>query len=148
PNTSTKTSRGGCPLRTNTDGETVPMEAGTNMKGGNDNGRDFTNHASANQIVTGARIKPVVLGSVFLGAKFIFHSDEILGPEYDSVRKPPYEGQVLTVVGLRPRLKNNVVVRESNGRYSLMPVDMVEKALILRPLQASWEGTHSQSTEE
>jgi hypothetical protein len=124
------------------------MEAGTNMKGGNDNGRDFTNHASANQIVTGARIKPVVLGSVFLGAKFIFHSAEILGPEYDSVRKPPYEGQVLTVVGLRPRLKNNVVVRESNGRYSLMPVDMVEKALSLRPLQASWEGTHSQSTEE
>jgi hypothetical protein len=105
------------------------------MKGGNDNGRDFTNHASANQIVTGARIKPVVLGSVFLGAKFIFHSAEILGLEYASVRKPPYEGQLLTIVGFRPRLKNNVVVRHAAGDYSLMPLYMVEKALSLKSLQ-------------
>ena len=94
------------------------------------------------------RSETVTLGSVSLGAKFTFRTAEILGPEYAGVRKPPYEGQVLTVVGFRPHLKNNVVVRDPNGNVSLMPLHMVEKALSLKSLQGTVEEMHSQSTEE
>jgi hypothetical protein len=73
----------------------------------------------------------VVLGKVPLGAKFVFRAVELLGPQYNSRRKPPFEGQVLTVVGFEPRLKNNVVVRDENGYDSLMPLDTAEKALKL-----------------
>jgi hypothetical protein len=81
------------------------------------------------------RSETVTLGSVSLGAKFTFRTAEILGPEYAGVRKPPYEGQVLTVVGFRRRLKNNVVVRDPNGNVSVMPLYMAEKALCLKSLQ-------------
>jgi hypothetical protein len=69
-----------------------------------------------------------MLGKVPLGAKFVFRSVEILGPQYHEGFKPPFEGHVLTVVGFKPRLKNNVVVRDENGYDSLMPLDMAEKA--------------------
>jgi len=84
-------------------------------------------------------------GSVFLGVKFFFRTAEVLGP---AVGKPPYEGQQLTVVGFRRRLKNNVVVRDPNGNVSLMPLHMVEKALSLKSLQRTVEEMPSQSTEE
>lgn len=71
----------------------------------------------------------VVLGSVSVGAAFIFRTSEVLGP---AVGEPPYEGQQLTVVAFKPRLKNNVVVQETNGRYSLMPLEMVEKAVAVQ----------------
>lgn len=72
------------------------------------------------------------LGAVPLGATFVFSTAEILGTQcIDSIR-PPYEGDALTVVGFRPRNKNNIVVRDSKGRESLMPQDMVEKALALK----------------
>lgn len=71
------------------------------------------------------------LGAVPLGATFCFRVKEILGSQYGG-KMPPYEGQVLTVVGFKPRLKNNIVVRNSNGYEFLMPLDMVEKALALK----------------
>jgi hypothetical protein len=37
-----------------------------------------------------------------LGVKFVFRTTEVLGPEYTSMRKPPYEGQVVTIVGFKP----------------------------------------------
>ena len=74
-------------------------------------------------------------GSVALGARFVFRSVEILGPAYADCRKPPYEGDVLTVVGFRPRNKNNIIVRDSEGYVSLMPADMVERALALKASQ-------------
>jgi hypothetical protein len=73
----------------------------------------------------------VKLGDVPLGAKFVFRSVEILGPQYHEGFKPPFEGQVLTVVGFKPRLVNNVVVRDANGYEGLLPLDMVEKGLKL-----------------
>ncbi len=74
--------------------------------------------------------KSITLGSVHIGAKFIFRTVDILGHNF-SGRKPPYEEQVLTVVGFKPKYKNNVVVRDASGQESLMPLDMVEKALRL-----------------
>jgi hypothetical protein len=91
------------------------------------------------------RSKPAVLSPDLLGTSFVFRTAEVLGP---AVGKPPYEGQQLTVVGFRRRLKNAVMVQDANGNCSLMPLDMVEKALSLQALQASREGIHSLSTEE
>ena len=70
-------------------------------------------------------------GAVPLGATFVFRVKEILGSQYGG-KMPPYEGQVLTVVGFKPRYKNNIVVRDSNGYEFLMPLEMVEKALALK----------------
>ena len=72
------------------------------------------------------RNKLVTLGSVHVGAKFIYRTAELLG---ECCRKPPFEGQVLTVVGFEPKYKNDVVVQDVNGKESLMPLDMVEKGL-------------------
>jgi hypothetical protein len=74
------------------------------------------------------RKKLVTLGSVHVGAKFVFRSADILGERF-SGRKPPFEGQVLTVVWFEPKYKNNVVVQDVNGTESLMPLGMVEKGL-------------------
>jgi hypothetical protein len=71
--------------------------------------------------------KPDTLGSISLGAKFI----------YRTVRKPPFEGEVLTVVGFEARYKNNVVVEEPDGSHALLPLQEVEKALSLLPAQGS-----------
>jgi hypothetical protein len=76
--------------------------------------------------MTKTRNKLVTLGSVHVGAKFMFRTAELLG---EQCRKPPFEGQVLTVVGFMPRYKNDVVLQEANGKECLMPLDMVEKAL-------------------
>jgi hypothetical protein len=78
--------------------------------------------------MTTARSKLATLGSVHVGAKFIFRTAEIFG-EHFSGRKPPFEGQVLTVVGFEPRYKNNVVVQNVNGNESLLTLSMVEKGL-------------------
>ncbi len=83
--------------------------------------------------MTKARRELVTLGSVRVGAKFIFRTKEILGGQF-SGRKPPFEGRVLTVVGFEPKYKNNVVVQDANGRESLLPLDMVEKALQSRQI--------------
>jgi hypothetical protein len=80
------------------------------------------------------RRKVIVSSSVPLGAKFIFRTLEILGSDY-AVKRPPYEGQVLTVVGYKPRLKNNVVVHDRDGHEFLVPLDMVERALSLMALR-------------
>ena len=79
----------------------------------------------------------VAIGSVSVGMSFVFRTVEILGPEYTSMRKPPYEGQVVTIVGFRPRLVNNVVVRYGKGDISVMPLEMAEKALRLEEPQAT-----------
>ena len=76
--------------------------------------------------MTKKRTKLVSLGSVHLGAKFIFHTAELLG---DRHRKLSLDGQELTVVGFEPRYKNNVVLQGVSGTELLMPLDMVEKAL-------------------
>ena len=54
--------------------------------------------------------------------------------EHFNGRMPPYEGQVLTVVGFKPSYKNNVVVRDANGEESLIPLQIVEKGLQSRQL--------------
>jgi hypothetical protein len=76
--------------------------------------------------MTKARRKLATLGSVHLGAKFVFRTAELLGKR---CCKPPFEGQVLTVVGFVPRYKNNVVLQDAKGYEILMPLVMVEKAL-------------------
>ena len=75
-----------------------------------------------------SRRELVTHGSVHIGAKFIFRTVEILGERF-SGRKPPFEGQVLTVVGFEPKYKNNVVVQDVHGQESLLPIDIVEKVL-------------------
>ena len=72
--------------------------------------------------------------SVFLGAKFSYRTVAILGAEYADSRKPPYEGKVLTIVAFEPHCKNNVVVQDSNGARSLLPLSMVERGLSLSPV--------------
>ena len=74
-------------------------------------------------------------GSIALGATFVYREVEILGPAYADSRKPPFEGDVLTVVGFKPRYINNIVVRDSKGNVSLMPAYMVETALALKASQ-------------
>jgi hypothetical protein len=86
--------------------------------------------------------KPVTLGSVHLGAKFTFRTAEILG-EHFSGRKPLYEGEVLTIVGFKPKYQNNVVVREVNGRESLLPLEIVEKALKLKSMHVPTGGSNT-----
>jgi hypothetical protein len=81
--------------------------------------------------MTKARRKLVTLGSVHVGTKFIFRTAELLGQH---CRKPPFESQVMTVVGFEPKYKNNVVVQDANGRESLLPLDMVEKGLQSRQI--------------
>jgi len=68
----------------------------------------------------------LALGSVHLGAKFVFHTKEIFG---DRHRKLSLDGQELTVVGFEPRYKNNVVLQDGSGTRLLMPLDVVEKVL-------------------
>jgi hypothetical protein len=79
------------------------------------------------------RNKPVTLCSVHVGAKFIFHTVEILGDQFGG-RKPPFEGQLLTIVGFKPKYKNNVVVQDVHGKEFLMPLEMAEKGLQSRRL--------------
>ena len=67
----------------------------------------------------------LILNSLLLGVNFVFRSVEILGPAYANGQKPPFERQVLTIVGFEPHYVNNVVVREPNGTESLLPLDMV-----------------------
>jgi hypothetical protein len=74
-------------------------------------------------------------GRVLLGAKFVYRTVVILGAECASSRKPPFEDQVLTVVGFEPAYKNNVVIQDPNGSRSLMPLILVEKALRLSPVR-------------
>jgi hypothetical protein len=83
--------------------------------------------------MTKTESKSTTFGSVHLGDKFIFHTAEIFGEHFGG-RRPPYEGQVLTVAGFKPRYKNNVAVRDANGKESLMPLQMVEKGLQSRQL--------------
>ena len=69
------------------------------------------------------------LDSVLLGSRFIYRTAVVLGTECSNSRMPPFEGEVLTVVGFEPRYKNNVVVQESNGRRCLLPISMVKTCL-------------------
>jgi hypothetical protein len=85
------------------------------------------------------RAKLRARGLHLLGASFVFNMTEILGTEYENAQMPLYEGQVLMIVGFKPRLINNVVVQEPNGRYSLMPLWMVERALSLQTQQTREE---------
>ena len=75
--------------------------------------------------------KLVKLGAVNLGDAFIYRTVEILGEAYANSRKPPFEGTILKVVGFRPRYVNQVVVEESSGCQSLLPLWEVEKGLKL-----------------
>ncbi len=72
----------------------------------------------------------VALGPVHLGDQFVFNAAEILGEDFAGP-KPPYDGQVLRVIGFKPRYVNQVEVRDAQGRRGLLPLDMVEKALRL-----------------
>jgi hypothetical protein len=76
-----------------------------------------------------SKSNPITLGSVSLGARFVFRAEQLLGPECVCRRKPPFEGQVLTVVGFRPRYVNQVVLRDPHDVEMLLPLHMVEKAL-------------------
>jgi hypothetical protein len=82
--------------------------------------------------------KLTTLGTVSLGATFVYPTVELLGPEYaDS--KPPFEGMVLKVVGFKPRYVNQVVVQQPCGCQGLLPLRAVEKALKLKAQLGSEE---------
>jgi len=74
-------------------------------------------------------VKPTTLGSVSLGAKFVFRTVEILGRECANTNKPPFEGKMLTVVEFKPRYVNQVLAQDSQGYQCLLPLSYVEKAL-------------------
>src|SRR5580765_4189199 len=76
----------------------------------------------------------VVIKPILLGAKFVYRIVEILGPECANSRKPPFEGQILTIVGFMPRYVNDVVVQTIDGIQSLLPLWQVKKALGLPSL--------------
>jgi len=75
-------------------------------------------------------ITRVLSARVPLGTKFIFRTVEILGPE-SSGCKPPFDGQVLEVVGYDSRGVNNIVVKGQDRRINLLPVEMVEAGIRL-----------------
>jgi hypothetical protein len=52
----------------------------------------------------------------------------MLGPDYLG-RKPHFEGQTLTVIGFKPRYVNSVMVQDSSGMISLLPLDDVDRVL-------------------
>jgi hypothetical protein len=85
--------------------------------------------------------KPAQLGSVSLGATFVYRTVELWGAEYADSRKPPFEGMVLQVVDFKPRYVNQIVVQQPNGCQSLLPLWEVEKALRLKAVQAVKEAT-------
>jgi hypothetical protein len=72
-----------------------------------------------------------IAARVAIGTSFRFHTAEVFGSDYRG-KLPPFEGQLLTVVGFKPRYKNNVVVCDEDGSDSLMPLEMVEEALASR----------------
>ena len=69
------------------------------------------------------------LGSIKLGAMFVYRAAEIFGPGYGSANRP-FEGQLVTVVGFKPRNVNQVVVQAPCGCQSLIRLWEVEKALV------------------
>lgn len=79
--------------------------------------------------------RPTSLGSVSLGATFVYRTVEILGASYANNRRPPFERQMLTVVGFKPRYVNQVVVQDPNGYECLLRLSMVDKALRLKALR-------------
>jgi hypothetical protein len=80
----------------------------------------------------------LAIGGVYLWTTFIFRTADLLGSDYAG-KRPPYEGQVLTVVGFQPRLVNNVIVCDPKGNLSLMPSWLVELALKLQAPYAHGE---------
>jgi hypothetical protein len=58
-----------------------------------------------------------------VGDTFIFDSNKVVG--FTGKKKPPYEGQRLTIVGFRKGV-NSVVVKEESGVESLMPSSIIE----------------------
>jgi hypothetical protein len=86
----------------------------------------------------------MITKKLLLGARFVYRTVETLGLEYAKRKKPPFEGEVLTIVGFMPRYVNNVVVRAHNGPQFLMPLYIVQKALSLKLLQV---GTHDPNRE-
>jgi hypothetical protein len=88
--------------------------------------------------------KEIAILKSLVGARFVYRTVEILGPECANKKKPPFEGQDLTIVGVMPRYVNNVVVQAHNGREFLMPMYMAQKALSQTLLQV---GTHDPNKE-
>jgi hypothetical protein len=79
------------------------------------------------QFVRQERSTPTTLGSVSLGATFVWRTVEIFR-HFDG-RKPPFEGEMMTVVGFKPRYVNQVVVRDPNGHECRLRLCDVERAL-------------------
>jgi hypothetical protein len=73
--------------------------------------------------------KTVRLGSVPLGATFVYPTDEMFGVACGNSRNSPFEGMLLKVVNFRPRYVNQVVVEDPSGCQSLLPLWQVERAL-------------------
>ena len=80
-----------------------------------------------------ANVRQQLAVSAPLGAKFKYVSSQILGPDGERC-KPSFEGQVLTVIGHKPRYVNNVVVRDEHGHQCLLPLYEVEKGLKVAPI--------------
>ena len=57
-------------------------------------------------------MKPTTLGSVSVGANFVFRTAQIFGAEYGNTHKLPFEGRVLTVVGFKPHYVNQVLAQD------------------------------------
>jgi hypothetical protein len=74
----------------------------------------------------------MTLGTVSLGARFVFRTAQIFGAEYANTHKLPFEGQVLTVVGLKPHNVNQVLAQDRYGHEILLRLSDVE-ALSLPP---------------
>ena len=76
----------------------------------------------------------LVIKPILLGAKFVYRTAEIHGLEYANSRKPPFERQLLTIVGFMPDDVNDVVVQTLDGIQSLLPLWEIKKALGLPSL--------------
>jgi hypothetical protein len=78
-------------------------------------------------------IKRTTLGSVSLGARFVFRTAQIFGDEYANSRKLPFEGKLLTVVGFKPHYVNQIVLQDPYGHEFLFRLSDVETALRFSP---------------
>jgi len=70
------------------------------------------------------------LGAVNLGATFVYRTVDILGTEPGpNTKKAPFEGQIVTVIGFRPRYVNQILAQAASGSKILLPLAEVENAL-------------------
>lgn len=109
----------------------VQNEISRMVRTSNNHARDKA-AAESKTVVRQQQVGHTKLGSVSLGAKFVYRAADIFGSEYANTHKDPHDGKVMTVVAFKPRYVNQILAQDSNGYECLMRLSDIEKALRLK----------------